>query len=386
MRLFIESSAVLAERSGIGAYTKRLIEAYHAEYPKQKIKLFGFRLFYRKFSPPIEKNRFLNYRLIRWFPGKIYTGLFKKGVSIPIDLLIGASSRDVILFPNFVKWPVALNKHSIAVVHDLSFIFFGQYSSAPNREYMLKYVPKTIAESNHIITISESSKKDIAKYYGIQKSNISVVNPFIDTSTFGRRSAKEVESLKHRLKLPGKYLLFMSTIEPRKNVIGLLNAYEKLPKKILAEYGLVLAGGKGWLNDDIHKKADALVKAGLNIVRTGYIADEDLATLYSGATLYVFIPHYEGFGISPLEAMACGIPVITSSNSSLPEVVGDAGLLVDANNPSETTSAIVKLLGNSELCKTMIKNGYDQAAKFNPKKSANQLQQAINIVTATAKK
>jgi glycosyltransferase involved in cell wall biosynthesis len=190
------------------------------------------------------------------------------------------------------------------------------------------------------------------------------------------------DSSKFFLHFYKKYLLYMSTIEPRKNVIGLLEAYQKLPKKVLEEYGLVLAGGKGWLNDEIHAEADRLVDQGLNIVRTGYIADEDLAALYSGATLYVFIPHYEGFGISPLEAMACGIPVITSNNSSLPEVVGKAGLLVNAAKPLETTKAIEKLLNSPALCKRMVKEGYSQAAKFSASRSAKQLQSAIDKVSS----
>jgi glycosyltransferase involved in cell wall biosynthesis len=382
MRLFIESSAIIAERSGIGAFTKRLIEAYHKEFPEQKIKLFGFRLFYRKFTPPIPKTDSLNYRLIRWFPGKIYTGLFKNGVPLPIDAFIGASRKDVILFPNFVRWPLVLNKRSVAIIHDLSFVFYGQYSSGPNKDYMLKFVPKTIKKANHLITISECSKKDMCEYYGIALDRVSIVNPFIDMSLFKRTSSSEIARVKHKLKLPKKYLLYMSTVEPRKNVIGLLEAYQKLPKKVLEEYGLVLAGGKGWLNDEIHAEADRLVDQGLNIVRTGYIADEDLAALYSGATLYVFIPHYEGFGISPLEAMACGIPVITSNNSSLPEVVGKAGLLVNAAKPLETTKAIEKLLNSPALCKRMVKEGYSQAAKFSASRSAKQLQSAIDKVSS----
>lgn len=380
MKLFIESSAVFAERSGIGQFTKRLIEAYHKQYPSQKIKLFGFRLIYRSFVAPIPKDTTLGYRLIRWLPGRIYTGSFKKGVKIPMDTLLGATTKDVFIFPNFVKWPLLYNRKSIAFIHDVSFVTHGQYSSPANRDYMLKYVPKTIAGIEHIITISESSKLDIVKHFGADPNNISIVHPFVNTNTFKRQGNTAILALRKKYKLPEKYLLFMSTIEPRKNIEGLLSAYEKLPKSITNEYALVLAGGKGWLNEDIHKKADRLIDKGLKIIRTGYIDDGDLATLYSGASLYVFIPHYEGFGISPLEAMACGVPVITSDNSSLPEVVGKAGLLVDADKPADTTKAIQYLLSHPEKCKQMVKDGYAQASKFNPVHSAQQLQRAIEKV------
>lgn len=381
MKVFIESSALLAERTGIGQFTKRLIEAYHKEYPDQKLVLFGFRLFYRKFTAPIKADSKLSYQLIRWFPGRIYTGLFKNGVNLPIDTLAGIGRKDVIIFPNFIRWPSLLNRRSLAFIHDMSFIFYGQYSSPPNREYMLKFVPQTIAKSNHIITISESSKRDIAGHFKIPLESISIVYPFIDMNEFKRTNEKEADRVRNKLKLPKKYLLFMSTIEPRKNIKGLVEAYKNLDKNISDEYALVLAGGKGWLNDDIHKEIDSLNEQGFNIIRTGYVDDEDLPGLYSGASLYVFIPHYEGFGISPLEAMACGVPVITSNNSSLPEVVGKAGKLVDANEPLQTTKAISYLLKHPDIRKRMVKEGYRQAAKFNPGSAARQLQAAIEKVS-----
>src|SRR5688572_17533207 len=146
MRLFVESSAIIAERWGIGQFAKRLVEAYHHHYPQQHIKLFAFHFITRKFNPPAHPDNTLGYRLIRWFPGKVYTTLFKIGLSVPIDLLIGASKNDVIVFPNFVKWPTWFNKRSIAFVHDLSFIFYGQYTSPANRAYMVKHVPQTVEE------------------------------------------------------------------------------------------------------------------------------------------------------------------------------------------------------------------------------------------------
>ncbi len=380
MKIFIESSAIFSERSGIGQFTKRLVEAYHQHYPAQQLRLFGFKFVSRRFVPPIPRDNTLKYRLIRWLPGRIYTGSFKKGVSIPIDSLIGATNNDVVIFPNFVRWPMLINKRSIAFVHDVSFILYGEYSSPPNRDYMLKYVPKTIKKADHIVTISESSKNDIVEYFKVPSEKISIVHPFIDTDFFYKRSATEVVQIRKKFNLPSKYILFVSSLEPRKNVSGLMDAYESLDSSIKKEYGLVLAGGKGWLNEEIHAKADELVKKGLNIVRTGYVADEDLPALYSGASLFAFPTFYEGFGIPPLEAMACGIPVITSNNSSLPEVVGSAALLVDAGQSNQTTVAITKILEDKKLADNLVIKGYEQVKKFNPRASAKQLQNAIEKV------
>lgn len=380
MKIFIESSAIFAERSGIGQFAKRLIEAYHHNYPEQPIRLFGFKFVSRKFSDPIPRNKILNYRLIRWLPGRIYTGAFKNNVSIPIDSLIGATKKDVVIFPNFVRWPLLLNRRSISFVHDLSFIHYGEYSSPPNRDYMLKYVPKTIQKSEHLITISENSKKEIMEHFDVPSSKISIVNPFIDESLFNPRPKKEIDLIRKKFNLPNKYILFVSSLEPRKNVAGILKSYESLDPSIRDAYGLVLAGGKGWLNEEIHKKADKLKADGLNIVRTGYVADEDLPAMFSGASVFVFPSFYEGFGIPPLEAMACGVPVVVANNSSLPEVVGDAAILVNANKPKETSVAITKILLDKDLQKKLISKGYQQAKKFNPKRSAGQLHTAIQKV------
>lgn len=379
MKLFIESSAIFSERSGVGQVAKRLTEAYHHYYPEQQIRLFGFRFFIRPFVAPIKADDTLKYRLIRWLPGRIYTGLFKKGGLVPMDALIGASRKDVIFFPNFVRWPLMWNRRSIAMIHDLSFVLFGQYSSGPNKEYMLKYVPKTIAKADHILTVSESSKKDIIDHFKVPADKISVVYNFTDPIFYPRNTA-EIASARKKFNLPKNYILFVSSLEPRKNLSGLLDAYDQLDPTIQKKYGLVLAGGKGWLNEDIHAKADKLVEKGLNIIRTGYVADEDLPAIYSGASVFAYPSFYEGFGIPPLEAMACGVPVITADNSSLPEVVGDAAILVNANKTFETTNAVQKVLSNPDLQKSLIKKGYEQAKKFSAENSAKQLNDTIQKI------
>ena len=158
-----------------------------------------------------------------------------------------------------------------------------------------------------------------------------------------------------------KYILFLATIEPRKNLVRLLQAYQKLPNAIKAEYILVLAGGKGWLDDEINQLVTEL---GDRIIKTGYLNEADKPALYSGASVFAFPSVYEGWGMPAQEAMACGAPVVVSINSSLPEVVGEAGLMVDPFSVSAITKGIEKVLTDPKLAAAMRQKGLIQAKKF----------------------
>ena len=381
MKLFIEVGPILGERSGIGQYTKRLIEAYHTHVPNQEIRLFGFKFITRKLTFPIDNDAKLNYKIIRWLPRGVYSVLFKKRVYLPIDLLMNIKKDDVVLYTNFIKWPHAFNKKSVAVLHDVSFITHSQFTSPANKKYMLENVPKTIDSVSHIITISKNSKQDIIKHYGVNKDKISIVYPFVNTHEIKRADNQSIEKTKKKYFINKKYLLFIGNIEPRKNLIGTLEAYEKLPAKVKDSHLLVIAGGKGWLNDEIYEKINVLNQNYKHVVTTGYVPDDEIPSLISGAEIFIFIPHYEGFGIPPLEAMACGVPVISSNNSSLPEAVGKGGYYVSADRPQETTSAVVRILGDKKLRQNLIENGYRQIKKFTPEASALELDRVVQKIS-----
>jgi glycosyltransferase involved in cell wall biosynthesis len=167
------------------------------------------------------------------------------------------------------------------------------------------------------------------------------------------------------------YILFTSTIEPRKNILGLLEAYAALPQELRTSHGLVLVGGKGWLDSQIHRRLGELRH--LDIRLTGYVEDRDLPALYSGASVFVYPSFYEGFGMPPLEAMACGVPVVTSRNSSLPEVVGDAGILIDPGDPAAITQAICEVLGSPARAADLSRRGLERSRAFRWDESARRL-------------
>lgn len=374
MKIYIEGSPLLKERSGIGQFTKRLIEAAASNHPEHSYTVFGFKFWTRPLPElPFPKNLGIKRKIIRYMPGRGYNLLFKHRVAPPVDTLLGARP-DIVFFPNFVRWPVLSKKtKTLLAVHDLSFIHFSQYTHPKNLPYMVKNVPYSINKADHILTISKSSKKQIADYYKIDPEKISIVTPAVDHADYYPRSKKEISAIRAKYKLPVKYILYASTLEPRKNVGGILEAYSKLDTPTKQKYGLVLAGGKGWKDEAIVEAIAKLKKNGENITVTGYVPDEDLPAIYSGAELFVYPSFYEGFGIPLLEAMACGIPVISSDNSSLPEVVGDAGIYVKAEDANSLTRNISKLLADRTLADKYRKKGFEQAKKFSWEKSADEL-------------
>ena len=374
MKIFVEGSALFKEKTGVGQYTKHLIEAIAKTHPENSYTLFGFKFFTRPLPPnPFPKNLSIRFKIVRLIPGRGYNLLFKWGVALPVDLVL-FSRPDVILYPNFVRWPVLSKRtQTIVVIHDLSFIYYSQFTHPKNLPYMLKHVPPSMKKATHLVAVSESTKNQIVDYYRVAPERISVVTPAIGHAQFYPRTVNEVSKIKKKYKLPIKYILFASTLEPRKNVEGILRSYAALDEELKKEYGLVLAGGKGWKDEFILKTIDELRSAGENIITTGYVPDKDLPAIYSGASLFVYPSFYEGFGIPPLEAMACGVPVISADNTSLPEVVGNAGLYVNAEDTAGLTLLAERVLTNPKLAKELRQKGLKQAKRFSWEKSASEL-------------
>jgi glycosyltransferase involved in cell wall biosynthesis len=308
----------------------------------------------------------------------MYSVFARKVFVPPADLLTGLKV-DLALYGHFVRSPLMFGGKSITVIYDLSYIHFQQFSNMKTTRFYTKEVPRTIKRSDHIVTISENAKNEIVDYYKIDPAMITIISPAVNADLYKPRSKSEIFKIKKQFNIRGKYILFTGTLEPRKNIVTILNSYEKLPKKITDEFSLVLAGGKGWLDGSIKERLCELKD--MNIITTGYVADEDLPALYSGASLFVYPSHYEGFGMPPLEAMACGVPVITSNNSSLPEVVGGAGILIDADDVKALTIQTTRVLEDSKMSAQMRSAGLQRAKLFSWEKSAMKLHHLIEKVT-----
>lgn len=263
----------------------------------------------------------------------------------------------------------------IAVIYDLVFMLYPEHAGQKLSNYYLNRTKNALEKCQKIVAISNSTKNDLVSKLGIECSKITVVYPGLDSLLFYPQKMAAATAAKAKFKITNPYILSVCTLEPRKNLERLLDAFKNLPADIQNKYQLVLVGKSGWNNQVLKSTIKSLSRAKSRdqkskIIETGYVSDSELPYLYSGAELFVYPSLYEGFGLPPLEAMACGCPVIVSGNSSLPEVVGDAGVLVDATNVNDLTKAMAGLLTDEKRRLVLREKGLVQAKKFSWKDSA----------------
>lgn len=298
---------------------------------------------------------------------RVMGAMWLKNKLPPIDLFFG---KGFYIFPRFVSMPLLFNKSAI-VIYDISFELYKQFSDERNAQFLSGAVSRSIQSTNHIITISQNAKQEIVDFYKISPNMITIATPATNPSSLYRRSTEEIENVKRKYNVKGKYILALSNLEPRKNLDMLVRAYCKLPESVRSEHSLLLVGVSGWKTDKLFSDIVQKVKDGYNIIRPSqYVSDADKAAIISGASVLVYPSHYEGFGMPPLEALACGTPIITSNNSSLPEVVGKAGIMVSSKNEGELKSAILDVLDDPDIATRTLTEGPKRARLFSWKKSA----------------
>lgn len=277
---------------------------------------------------------------------------------------------DIMHFADYALPVLSKTRPWIISVHDLAYRIYPETFSRGKLWTKLALVKPSLHKAGKIITGSENTKQDIIKFYGISPERIAVTTYGVDLDRFYPLSGTEVQTGLERYGLEPGYILFIGTLEPRKNIISVIRAYHHL-RNNGCKQKLVIGGGTGWLYSDIFKLVEEL-KLVEEIIFTGYLPDEDLALLYNGAGVFVYPSLYEGFGLPPLEAMACGTPVVTSNVSSLPEVVGDAGLMVPPLESKAIAEAIGSVLANQQLADQLREKGIQRAQNFSWEKTARQ--------------
>lgn len=253
--------------------------------------------------------------------------------------------------------------HCVATFHDLSVFHWPQFHPAGRVHLMQKELRNTVSRASVLITDSYYTKRELCEFFGIIPDNI-VVAPLACNKDFHPRSSAEVEFTldKYNLK-PRQFFLYTGTIEPRKNILTLLNAYDRLPVVVKKSFPLVISGYKGWENEELFRLFTKGEREGW-LKYLGFVPGQDLPFLYSAATSFIFPSIYEGFGLPVLEAMASGTPVICSNATSLPEVVGEAALMHDPEDVIKLTSYIQMMIDDAEQKQLMIEKGLVQAKRF----------------------
>ncbi len=260
---------------------------------------------------------------------------------------------------------------SVFTIHDLIFRFYPEYHLPLNRWYLSLMLPRFMRRADAIIAVSENTRRDVTRLMQIPADKITVIYEGVNPSFRPVRDAAELVRVRERYRLPGRYVLYLGTIEPRKNLVTLLEAYRALLAREKDMPDLVIAGRKGWLYQPVFDRVRELGLAP-RVRFTDWIASDDAPALLSAADVFVFPSLYEGFGLPPLEAMACGTPVICSNASSLPEVVGEAGVLFDPQDPGALAGALARVLADESLRAELRERGLAQAARFSWERAARE--------------
>ena len=271
--------------------------------------------------------------------------------------------------PNIVPIRHIKSKYLITTVHDFSFHAYPDWHPKENREYMQKNFWKNISKSDRIITGSHFTKNEIGEFLNFDLSRVHVIYHGVDHDNFKIYGQEDLKAFFDLYNLPEKFVLFVGSIEPRKNLKNALLAYNSLPDAFKKEYKFLLAGFSGWNNAEV---MEIICKEKGNIIYLGYLSDREISYLYNLASVFIYPSLYEGFGLPPLEAMACGTPAIVSRVSSMPEICGDAAFYVDPLDTAGMAEGIYTVAMNDNLRKELTRKGLQRASTFNWDRSAKE--------------
>jgi glycosyltransferase involved in cell wall biosynthesis len=393
MHIAIDYTPAVHQRAGIGRYTRGLVQALihlNAGASRGASSTQGAPYQYTllvlgktgaHFTPTdLPANFRLRYAPVsdRWATVLWY----RLNLPLPVDVFTGPA--DIFHGPSFTLPPSFTP--SLLTVHDLSFLRYPEGAHPALLAWLTKAVPRSLRRARHVLADSESTKTDLIQLMDIPSDQITVIGAGVEERFQPVTDPETLAQVRARYQLPDRFILSVSTLEPRKNFTGLIAAFDQLMttthRLTVDDLHLVIAGGKGWLYEDIFAAAEAS-PARQRIHFAGFVDDQDLPALYSQASLFAFPSHYEGFGIPVLEAMACGTPVVCSDNSSLPEVAGDAALLVKATDTDALVHAMRRFLVDTSLREMLIGRGFAQARRFSWDQAAQRLLRVYHQVAGS---
>lgn len=397
------NEANVNRRVGIGEYAYELLRQFY-EIQKSKFKSQNdkskFKIYLK--SKPVDDLP----RQEVWWKYKIF-GLTKLWTqfALPFNLYLGLPRPDVFFSPThyaprFSPIPIVIS------IMDLSYIYFPELFKKSDLYQLRNWTAYSVRNAKKVLTISKASKNDIIKQYQVPEDRVAVTYPGIKKESRIMNQESGINRIRKRYGIEGNFILFVGTLQPRKNISRLIEAFAKIRmdpndyskltrmKKNSDAFGqrirkdsdlqLVIVGKKGWLYEEI---LEAPKKFGIEdkVGFLDFVPDEDLPLLYQNAICFVLPSLYEGFGLPVLEAMKHGCPVITSNVSSLPEAGGDAAVYVDPNDTEDIAKKIKKVINDGKLRREMVEKGYEQVKKFSWEKTANETLEVLTQVANNGK-
>ncbi len=382
MRVVFDGTPFLLEKTGIGHYTENLAAQLLLSRPDLELGLFcislrgGHRL--KSVSPGLEGVAIRGYNLPANF---LYYTWWKRTSLFPAESLLG--DFDIFHATNY-QAPALRGARLVSTVHDINFVRFPEMQSKGIRRF-ISSLPRLLEGSQMVLADSRFTARELEEVYGLPPEKVRVVYPGLNQVFLEEPGEEEAETAMRAYCLAPPYLAYIGNLHPRKNLATLLEAFSLLCREGLEhQLAVIGGGGLGRLNNVEYRKLMFRVKdLGLEerVVFTGYVPDERLKSLLTRADMLVFPSIYEGFGLPPLEAMACGVPVITSARASLPEVVGDAALLLDDPLEAEEIAAKVEaVIADPALRSDLVARGRERARAFTWEKAAGEVLQVYDRV------
>lgn len=358
LRVGINGVSMLSPLTGIGQYTFNLVRAMH-QMRMQPWLFYGADWRQEVRTQPLPGIGVVKSLVKRLIPRPYVASRFL----LQRTFTRGAKQHKLQLYhePNFMAY--RFPGPAVVTVHDLSWIHYAETQPAARVRELNRMMPITMQTAAHVLVNSDFIRKEVIDHYGISEDRISTVLLGV-AEEFQPRDANQCAPTLQRYGLTfGQYILAVATLEPRKNLDTLIAAFAQLPEALRQKYPLVIVGMRGWGESLVSDSLRKMIARG-EVRLTGYVPQEDLPVLYAGARLFVYPSLYEGFGLPPLEAMACAVPVIVSNRASLPEVVGDAGILVEPMDDGAIAQQMRNLIEDDVLHRQLAQKGLQRSQTF----------------------
>jgi len=363
MHIAIDGRTIVQSRTGVGVYAERLVRSLLQIDPDNEYTLFLVEDDASLAGANLKKVMITGYTRIgpnRFWENFLLPRYLKKH---KVDVYFSPAYVLPVLRRSRNRSSPADRTKFVVTIHDLVGFIYPKTFTLKMRLWQRLFVGNAVRLADRILADSEATKRDILKFFDLPPEGITVVHLPVGVQFHRILDPSVLANIRTRHHLPGEFILYVGTLEPRKNVARLAKAYSLLSKDIRDRFSLVLAGAPGWFSTGIIREIEAL-RMGDRIRMIGYVDQQTLPGLYSLASLFAYISVYEGFGAPPLEAMACGTPVMSSNSSSLPEAVGDAGVLVDPYNVEEIAAQLQRLLTDDSLRIRLSNAGLERVKRF----------------------